>query len=58
MYKNITHEQLINELKYKQAYKVISIMLEKEIITEKEFNFINDKFKATYSPLLSELYNL
>lgn len=58
MYKNITHEQLINELKYKQAYKVISIMLEKEIITEKEFNFINDKFKTTYSPLLSELYNL
>lgn len=56
MYKNITHEQLINEFKYKQSYKVISAMLKKKIITKEEFNFINKKFKVIYNPLLAEIY--
>lgn len=57
MNENTNHERLTNEFKYKQAYKVVYEMLKRGIITEEEFNFINEKFKTRYKPILAEVYN-
>jgi len=47
--------QLQREFDYIQAEKILKKMLEKDLITEAEFNKITKLNRQTFSPLLAEI---
>jgi hypothetical protein len=52
----MTEEQMRNEVMYKISVVMLKNMLEKGIITKKEYDEINILNLETFSPELKELY--
>lgn len=51
-----TEEELQREYNYIRAEQMTKILLEKELITEEEYNKIMLKNRQIFSPFLSDLY--
>lgn len=53
--KSISHEQLQREFDYHLAEKILRKMLEKELISQEEFNKIMRLNRKTFSPILAQI---
>lgn len=53
--KPISHEQLQREFDYHRAEKILRRMLEKELISQEEFNKIMRLNRKSFSPILAQL---
>ena len=53
--KEISHEQLKNEIDYYKAEKVLIKLLENNLINKEEFNKINKLNRQKFKPLLGPL---
>lgn len=53
--RTVSQGQLQREFDYIQAEKILKKMLEKDLITEAEFNKITKLNRQTFSPLLTEI---
>jgi hypothetical protein len=53
--RTVSQGQLQREFDYIQAEKILKKMLEKDLITEAEFNKITKLNRQTFSPLLAEI---
>ncbi len=53
--RSVSQGQLQREFDYIQAEKILKKMLEKDLITEAEFNKITKLNRQTFSPLLTEI---
>jgi hypothetical protein len=53
--KSVSPEQLQHEFDYIQAERLLKKMLEKDLITEIEFNEITVLNRQTFSPFLAEI---
>lgn len=53
--RSVSQGQLQREFDYIQAEKILKKMLEKDLITEAEFNKITKLNRQTFSPLLAEI---
>jgi hypothetical protein len=52
----MTKEQLVKEVEYKMALKLLNILLTRGIITEDEYGKIDELNRQTFSPELSGVY--
>ncbi|MBU5255244.1 MULTISPECIES: SHOCT domain-containing protein [Tissierella] len=52
----MTKEQLSKEVEYKMALKLLNILLNRGMITDEEFEKIDELNRQTFSPELSEVY--
>ncbi|WP_313232591.1 SHOCT domain-containing protein [Tissierella praeacuta] len=52
----MTKEQLSKEVEYKMALKLLNILLSRGMITDEEFEKIDELNRQTFSPELSEVY--
>lgn len=52
----MTKEQSKQEVQYKMAQKMLKILLYKGIVTEDEYEKIDDLNIQTFSPLLAKVY--
>lgn len=52
----MTKEQLSKEVEYKMAVKLLKILLCRGIITDKEFEKIDELNHQTFSPELAKVY--
>lgn len=52
----MTKEQLVKEVEYKMSLKLLNILLSRGVITEIEYEKIDELNRQTFSPELSEIY--
>lgn len=52
----MTKEQLSKKVEYKMALKLLNILLNRGMITDEEFEKIDELNRQTFSPELSEVY--
>lgn len=52
----MTKEQLRKEVEYKMSLKMLKILLNREMISEEEFEKIDKLNRQTFSPELREVY--
>lgn len=50
--KNMSSEQLLNDLHYQQSKQIIQVLLNKGLISTTEFKEIDDLNKQSFPPLL------
>ena len=53
--KSVSQEQLQHEFDYIQAERLLKKLLEKDLITDTEFNKITALNRQTFSPFLAEI---
>ncbi len=53
--KPISHEQLQREFDYHRAEKILRKMLEKELVSQEEFNKIMRLNRKSFSPILAQI---
>ena len=53
--KPISHEQLQREFDYHRAEKILRKMLEKQLVSQEEFNKIMRLNRKSFSPILAQL---
>lgn len=52
----MTKEQLSKEVEYKMAVKLLKILLNRGIISDEEFEEIDELNRQTFSPELAKVY--